>query len=316
MTDHTLCGWRVRSALPLPDLLPWTGDDRAPDLHIVVGKVPDRVESPVYSGPLLQVGGDGATRFAIGGVAAYWVDTDGRRVVVEPAAAAEDPAVRTFLFGTVFAVVCERRAVLPLHACCVRFDGPGGSRAVAFSGPSGVGKSTLAAAFLRRGYTILADDLTVVDPAAPGGPVVLPTFPRLKLWRNTLDRFGLPVAGLERVRAELEKYCQPLEQGFSAEPLPLAAVYHLSRVDDARHAEMRRLRGIQAAVQFSQAIYQDRVLVRLSGSHSALFASSTRTASAVPAHWALAQPSGLDRLDALVDRLAAELEHIPAEAAP
>jgi hypothetical protein len=33
-TDYFLCGLRVRAAVPLPDLLPWTGDDRMPDVTI------------------------------------------------------------------------------------------------------------------------------------------------------------------------------------------------------------------------------------------------------------------------------------------
>ena len=33
--DYVLCGWRVRSALPLPEVAPWRGDDRPPDVTIL-----------------------------------------------------------------------------------------------------------------------------------------------------------------------------------------------------------------------------------------------------------------------------------------
>src|SRR5262245_16919533 len=38
--DYALCGWRVRSAVELPEVMPWMGDDRAPDLVIRLGAAP------------------------------------------------------------------------------------------------------------------------------------------------------------------------------------------------------------------------------------------------------------------------------------
>lgn len=303
MTDFMLCGWRVRSTLPLPDLLPWTGDDRTPDLHIALGPVPTAFADLIYEAPLLQIGRNGCTRFTIEGVAAYLVDSAGGTVLVDPVLQADDPAVRTFLFGTAFAIICQRRGILPLHACCVRFEGRGGARTVAFGGPSGVGKSTLAAAFIRHGHTVLADDLTAVEITA-GTPRVLPSFPRLKLWRNAMSTLGLPTEGLERVRTGTEKFCLPLDSGFSSESQPLSAMLHLSRVGHERDARLTRRRGIDAAIHFSQAVYQRRMMARLTGSPESLLSLSTRVAAAVPEHWTIAHVEGLERLDELVIQLA------------
>lgn len=303
MTDRILCGWRVRSALPLPDLLPWTGDAREPDLHIRLGHVPGCVEDPTFEGTLLQLGRDGCARYAVPGVAAYWVNPAGRSVTVEPAAAGAT-AVRAFLFGTVFAILCQRRGLLPLHACCIRLDGPEGPCAAAFAGPSGIGKSTLAAAFRQRGHTVLADDVTVLQVEAGGPATVLPGLPRLKLWRDSLDRLDLPVEGLERVREETEKYSMPLDPAFSAAPLPLAAVYYLERVNDPRHGERRRLRGVNAVLKFSQNVYRDRVLARLGDAKADVLARAARAAAAVPRHWTLARTLDFAGLDALVEDLA------------
>ncbi|HYH37818.1 MAG TPA: serine kinase, partial [Azospirillum sp.] len=95
--NYALCGLKVASDLPLPDLLPWTGDDRAPDIEVQLGGVPERVAEPVlHDGPLLQVGAEGSCRFVIAGVAAYLVE-NGRRVTVQPFMDANAPDVRVFL---------------------------------------------------------------------------------------------------------------------------------------------------------------------------------------------------------------------------
>ncbi|WP_269747040.1 sulfotransferase domain-containing protein [Elstera litoralis] len=235
---YALCGLRIVSELPLPDLLKWNGDDRVPDVEIRLGTVPDRLERPVFEGPLLQVGADGDCRYAVAGVAAYYVE-NGRHVTIQPYMDPTAPDVRVFLLGSVFGFLCHSRGLVPLHAGCVEING----RAVAFAGASGVGKSTLTAAFLRRGYRVLADDVTVVEVAAPGGPRVLPSFPRIKLWRDSLDGLGLCADGLERSRAQLEKFHLRVEGCFSAEPLPLAAIYHLTMASDPRHAGFTPVRG-------------------------------------------------------------------------
>lgn len=255
--DYTLCGWRVASALPLPDLMPWAGDDQAPDLTIDLGRAPERLSDLTVDRPLLQVSVDGTCRFAIPGVAAYLINPTGTRVTIDPALPLNAPDIRVFLLGTVFGVLCYRRGLLPLHASCVRI----GDAAVALAGPSGIGKSTLAAAFLQRGHAVLADDVTVVDIAAPAGPRVLPAFPRLKLWRDAINRMKLSVDGLERTGSTIEKYNFPVFKSFNIEPLPLAAVICLDGADNGGGG---RLRGATAVERIHRHVYR-RSLIALLG---------------------------------------------------
>ena len=295
--SYALCGLRIVSELPLPDLLPWSGDDRVPDVEIRLGTVPERLECPVFEGPLLQVGADGDCRYAVAGVAAYYVE-NGRHVTIQPYMDPTAPDVRVFLLGSVFGFVCHSRGLVPLHAGCVEING----RAVAFAGDSGLGKSTLTAAFLRRGYRVLADDVTVVDVAAPGGPRVLPSFPRVKLWRDSLDGLGLCADGLERSRAQLEKFHLPVEGCFSAEPLPLAAIYHLTMASDPRHAGITPLRGGMAMDDLVGAVYRRGAAIRM-GRRAALMSALMRIA--VLPSLRLARVPDLGALDATVSMIVA-----------
>lgn len=288
--DHTLCGWRVASAVPLPDLLPWTGDDRAPDLTIDLGPVPERLKELTVDRPLLQVAGDGTCRFGMPGVAAYLIAADGRRVIIDPTVDPSAPDVRLFLFGTVFAVLCYRRGLLPLHASCVRI----GDSAVALAGLSGIGKSTLAAAFMQRGHTVLADDVTVLDTATPGIPRVLPSFPRLKLWRDAVDRMDLPVGGLERTRPVMEKYNLPVVESFCTEPLPLASVVHL---DFGPTLGMpTRLRGAMAVERMRRDLYRKNLVDRF-GIARSLMPALLRAALVPRGTWTVSYVGEVESLD-------------------
>lgn len=217
-----MCGWLVVSELPLPELT--SAQDSiirsAADLVIRWGAVPP-ISDPVHQTPLLQIAADGTCRFEIAAVAAYQIDPVGREVVIDPHMASDATDIRVFLFSTVFAILCFRRGLIPLHASVVRI----GDRAVAFSGISGAGKSTLAACFHQRGYSVLSDDVAVIDWVG-GCPVVRPVMSRLKLWRDMMDGLGIAHGDKERARSQLEKYHIPLDD-FSATTLPLVAIYHL-----------------------------------------------------------------------------------------
>ncbi|MBL8134690.1 MAG: hypothetical protein JNL42_22710 [Anaerolineae bacterium] len=88
-----------------------------------------------------------------------------------------DPALRAFnLFGPALGLALRLKGVAPLHASVVDI----GDRAIAVAGRSGMGKSTLAAAFERVGCSIRSDDLCVVTGQqegffVPAGP------PRVRL---------------------------------------------------------------------------------------------------------------------------------------
>ncbi len=306
--DYYLCGWRVRSDLPLPELLPWTGDLQAPiDLHIELGAVEARLPDPSYEGPVLQMGADGTCRFAIESVATYRIAHDGLTIRVQPSLSADLPAVRTFLFGTVFAIVCQRRTVLPLHACCVKLPSPQGDVAVAFTAPSGTGKSTLASAFMRRGYPILADDVTVISLDQERGAIALPTFPRVKLWQDAMSQFGHGMDDAERVRHGMDKFSVGLgaEHFAGGTPLRLAALYHLERVEDAKHAGQEEVAGLLASVRFSKALYQERILMTVASGKGAHFSLVTRLAAGIARHVLVRQLSGFEHLDELVQRTVA-----------
>lgn len=292
---YELCGLKFASELPLPELLPWSGDDRPADVDIVLGSVGPSLDEAIHVGPFFQASRDGSCRYEIADVAAYRIE-GGRRITIAPRLPVGEPAIRVFLLGSVFGLLCHQRGLIPLHAGCVEIDG----KAVAFAGNSGAGKSTLAAAFHRLGFPILADDVTVVDVNGAARPVVLPSFPGMRLWRDTMDALDISSGGLDRVRPEIDKYLIPIEQNPVRSPLPLSMVFHLRIAKDHRQVGDQLLAGSSALSALLDSVYRRMSAFRM-GRREALLARLMRVLAAPSVE--LTRIMDMDQLDATVDQM-------------
>lgn len=209
-----------------------------------------------------------------------------------------DESWRLFLLGSALGYLCLQRSLFPLHAACLRI----GTQTVAFAGHSGAGKSTLAAALLKRGHGLLSDDLTVIRLDSAGAIMVLPAFPRLKLWRDTLESLQLPVTDAPPVRPGMEKFDLRPSAGFDAAPVRLDAVVVLG---DASEPHLQRLSPQHALPLLHGYLARPQAAVRM-GLHAATFAHAAAIARQVPV-WRLRRPRRFDALDITVDLIEAHV---------
>jgi hypothetical protein len=149
------------------------------------------------------------------GAFAFGGDT---RIEIAVAADAARADIQAILDGMMAAALMLGRGDLPLHAATL--VPPGGDAAIAFAGPSGIGKSTLAAIMSRRGWSLLADDVTRIS-IENGRPVAWPGAARLKLWSDMCDHLSIDVGPLEQV-GRRAKFLVPT--AAAPGPVPLRAV--------------------------------------------------------------------------------------------
>jgi len=106
--------------------------------------------------------------------------------------------------------------------------------ACAFVGPTGAGKSTLAASFLSEGYSVLADDCVVLD-AHGGNIVIIPAYPGLRLWDDaTVALFGVTgsSAPVAHYTSKQRFTAAPSAAPFCSSTVPLACIYVLETHND------------------------------------------------------------------------------------
>jgi len=246
LNRYWLCGWRVISEPELPELR--HRDDVFPaDLSIRFGEVPEALEDAVLQTPFCSVSEDGRALITVAAVGRFLVSS-GTEILIQPSRGAVLSAIRLLIWDMAFPLLCRQRSLFPLHASCVEFDG----QAVALAGPPATGKSTLALALAARGHRVLADNVTVIDASAPGGPAVVPAFSFVSLWRDSLRNaeaggLAFPHADPERMRPELGKYQIRIgEPPHARDALPLRAVLCLGIDSMAREPRVERVRGFEA----------------------------------------------------------------------
>lgn len=287
--DYSLCGWRVRSEWALPELVAWSGDDRAPDIAIRIGEVPAELDGITGRTPLVQVNAQGWLRYTVRGVATYLV-RDGNAVIIDTPHPPDTADVALFLLGSVLGFLCHQRGLLPLHASCVVLDG----KVFAMAGHSGAGKSTLAALLLAQGAWLLSDDVTVIDIRAEGGPRVLPTYPRQKMWRDTLDTLGIAPGRYLRSTVHLEKFDRQVADRFESAPMRLDGVCQINLQMRENSLRIVPLDGLAAVRMLYENVYR-RTAAGLLGRSDQVFADCAALSAQLP-HRALVLPNGIKRL--------------------
>jgi len=134
--------------------------------------------------------------------------TEGKLIEYVREEGANPLEVEQYLAGSARAALVHQRGGLPLHAACL--VPPGQQFAVAIAGPSGVGKSTLAAEMVRQGWSLLGDDVTPLYGGS--GPVMAwPSKGILKLWRDACERFDIDANSLQPIPGERDKYLLPVD---------------------------------------------------------------------------------------------------------
>lgn len=288
---YRLFGLDLRSEIDLAGLAPPV-DVATADVEIGFGSVPAENAVPGYSaipeGTLLTVAKVG--RYLI---------RDGRRIVIDPAPGASERNLRLFLLGSAIGALLHQRGLLPLHANAIDLGG----RAVAFSGHSGAGKSTIAAWFHDRGHKILADDVCVIGFDDAGRALAYPGIPRLRLWREALEASGRDAGAYDRSFDDIDKYDVPTGTDSRLEPLPLAAIYLLRRAEEEQggDAAIDRLTGVDAVETLMSNTYRGAYLKTIgrTGEH---LAACLRVARAVPVFRAQ-RLWGFERFDEQAGRL-------------
>jgi hypothetical protein len=303
--DYVLCGWHVRSEIPLPEVMQWAGGDHAPDVTVRLGRVPPS-RGPVVKGSPARIGPDGECRLEFASARRFLVVAGGE-ITVETEGPVDAPDLHALLLGPVLGVLCHQRALFPLHAACVRL----GNGAFALAGRTGVGKSTLATALVRRGHCLVADDVTAIELIGSGPPRVRPSFPRLRLWEDAMRALDISGQGVPRADTGKGKFHFVQPGRFDPLPVELRGIYLLAPATETNR-DIAPVTGAAAAATLCDEIYRRRIGVQL-GRKSELLTQAFHVAAQVPL-FRCPVVSDLARVGGVAERIAAHFASLGADA--
>jgi hypothetical protein len=239
------------------------------------------------------------------GVAACFVTATGERVDVCAENDANERDLGLLLAGELSTLLLQQRGRPCLHASAVALD----AGAVAFVGPQGRGKSTMAANFLSRGDALLTDDVLALRLAV-GTVEASPGLPMMKLWPRSVEHTLHLREELPNVVARMDKKLLSMEGRYAHETKSavLRGIFVLERYDPARTAttaiSVRRLSGREAiAALLMHTSHLEFLLPRES---AALLGIYARLATLVPIR-ALRFPDGFQHQPAVHAEILASL---------
>jgi hypothetical protein len=241
----------IQSAIKLPELLSYANNSNIEsDVIIQFGSVSKTGLSEAVTKGVFYQSNSNELWLDVPNVARYLI-SDGNRINIDPYEHADEDSIRVFLLGSGMGALLMQRDLFLLHANAIKI----GDACVSFSGNSGAGKSTLSAAFMHRGYSVLADDVCAINPAGH----VMPSFPQVKLWADSSQKLEIKTDTLKRIRPNIEKFAVPLEQQFYAENLPLKVLYILnSHNQDTFEFEM--IEGMHKMLPLKNNTYRHQYL--------------------------------------------------------
>ena len=247
--NYRAFGLTISSELPLSDL---ETTDEAPDVLVRRGTLPEwnGDDATIRYGDRFRIRGQQwSVHFK--GLPFAGLIQDGNSVQFE-ADPAQDEMSSLHVLGSCTGALLFQRGLAPMHGNTV--TGPGGAALI--GGRIGTGKSSTTFALLRRQYRLVTDDISAVSFDAEE-PRVIPGFPRLKLWKSTLEHFGCDCREFRRLRSGMDKYHYPVDDRFCATPQKLNSIYIL-QPRDAAGVHIRALTGLAKLDALRPHLYKIR----------------------------------------------------------
>ncbi len=238
----------VQTTFSCPMLTP-ASDSAIPDVIMIEAAVPKVLDGAVATGDNWQ-GSSGRFLWRGGRRAGRFLVEEGQRLTLERNPAAEEHMLVAHLLSGVLAALLRQRGMLVLHAnTAVTTRG-----AVVVAGETGAGKSTTLAVLMAHGCAMCADDITVLRLGKNDQVEALPGIAKLNLCEDAAGQLGHSAHELPRNPLRRIKVLVPTHNEMVAEPIPLHAIYLLSK-STSNKVKLTDLSGSDKFAALLECIY-------------------------------------------------------------
>lgn len=325
---YQLYGIQLWSCYPFySNLFPWFSRANSPGIVFACNNLPPfsidwQEQEKIYTSPNLTVDGKSFISFYQFGECIvirffdaidYYLWPD--RIDCHSRQSFPNPVIEDYLFGPVMALWLESHGTPVLHASAISID----SQAVAFLANSRCGKSTLAAAFLQAGQTLLTDDILPLAEQQQRfwGHSGLP---QINLWPDQANYFTSDLPDLASTVPESSKKHVPIGvNGFGAfcsRSQPLGCVYLPRRqpAKDGLKVEITPLGPAEAVFALARFSFMANA-VQSFGWQERRLDFFVRLVQQVPVR-RICYPDGFEHVDRVTDSILEDLKNLPGVSGP
>lgn len=216
------CEYEIRQLLAVES-------DGAYDLDIVFEQVPKEVLTEIgdeKNAPYCKWSGD---HMWFRNSFAYFAVYRSGKMIIQNNSNSEILFLLQFVLGYGISIFAHLKGLIALHCGAVSING----KAVAVTGASGTGKSTVTTELLKDGANMLSDDVIAVGYllGKQGEAYAFPAFPQQKLCRDAAVQRGYCLEDLIYIDPEKDKFAVDRRDIFLSEPQRLHTLFMLQWYD-------------------------------------------------------------------------------------
>lgn len=245
--------FRLRSTMPFPEL--WPIPPQQTEVTLREGNPPEQLKDPQKKGQAFN--GFHSYEYKPGEFLLEIRDIGrclirkGTQVTVQKNPNIPEDQFRMYFLTSGIGYLLLLRGSFPLHASAVDL----GKECILFMGDRGAGKSTTAAQFLEAGYSLLSDDVSILEIDKNGGVQTYPSLPVMKLWADSIEWMNLNFEELSPILPDFEKYKVKLTTQFTHESRPVRAIYIL-KSSTSNQIRIQSLKGFEKIHSLMSNVYR------------------------------------------------------------
>lgn len=259
---HTLYGLRVAA----PFTLPGPAYDGVPEVIIEEGSCPEALDNPLQSNERLQIAAH-ACLIKVPSMGNVLIERRGR-IVIDCPDNLPHAWKLTLALGSGLGIYLHMIGRLPLHGMAWRQNGS----ATLVLGRSGTGKSTLAAAMLHCGHTLLSDDVVPISLNLDHTAIAHPAHRRFKLSPALLNALGVDIHPLQHVLPGSDKLAWSIpDDKFHSEPASVSrCIILLPERQASQQLVLQPVKSLAALQRLKRQVYRPQLVKKL-GQENQLF---------------------------------------------
>lgn len=207
---------QISSPLYFPELLTSDQLTQPTDIQITFGNVSQNgIEEPLKSGVFFQTNKK-YFWLHVPKIATFLV-SDGKHILIDPDKNVDESSLRIFILESCFKALLSQQKFIILEGCAIKI----GEHAVLFVMPPSFGKSTFCSFFLKKGYSILSDEICAICDDLH----LHPSYPSIHLWLNIAQQLNIDASSLKPTRSLVKKYRLNIDKKFHGNTLPIKLIY-------------------------------------------------------------------------------------------